>query len=120
MVCGYSRKDIPCEILGICTLVHANQNFSDELLEMLIILLQNTWILSQLIQYLFRPKTSTFFYTHSHLSELQNCALIFPINFQFNLIFKNTLHNLGIELCSAHKNIKNIFNSYLIKSRAVL
>ena len=30
MFCGYFRKDIPSELLGICTLVHANKNFSDE------------------------------------------------------------------------------------------
>ena len=27
---GCSRKDIPYEILGICTLVHVNNNFLDE------------------------------------------------------------------------------------------
>ena len=30
MVCGYFRKDILCELLGIFTLVHVNKNFSDE------------------------------------------------------------------------------------------
>ena len=30
MVCGYFRKNIPCELIGICTLVHVNHNFSDE------------------------------------------------------------------------------------------
>ena len=25
--CGYFREDIPCELLGICTLVHVNRNF---------------------------------------------------------------------------------------------
>ena len=29
-----------------------------------------------------------FFYTRSHLSALQNCALIFSTNFQFNFTFK--------------------------------
>ena len=28
MVCGFSRKDVPCELIGICTLVHVNQNIS--------------------------------------------------------------------------------------------
>ena len=32
MVFGYFRKEISREIIGICTLVHVNQNFSDELL----------------------------------------------------------------------------------------
>ena len=41
-----------------------------------------------------------FFYTRSHLSELQNCALLFSTNFQFIFILKNALHNLVIELCS--------------------
>ena len=27
---GYFSKDIPCELLRICTLVHVNQNLSDE------------------------------------------------------------------------------------------
>ena len=30
IVCGYFRKYIPCDLLGICTLVHVNQNFSDK------------------------------------------------------------------------------------------
>ena len=30
MVCGYLREDIPYELLGICALVHVNDNFSDE------------------------------------------------------------------------------------------
>ena len=30
MVCWYFGKDIPCEILGIFTLVHVNKNFSIE------------------------------------------------------------------------------------------
>ena len=29
-VCGHSRKDIPCEITGICTLVHINNNLPDK------------------------------------------------------------------------------------------
>ena len=29
MVCGYSRKEIPCEIPGICTLLYVNQDFTD-------------------------------------------------------------------------------------------
>ena len=29
-VCGLSRKDIPCKLLRIFTLVHVNNNFSDE------------------------------------------------------------------------------------------
>ena len=28
--CGYFREEIPCEILGVYTLVRVNQNFSDE------------------------------------------------------------------------------------------
>ena len=30
MVCGCLRKEITCKILGICTLVHFNKNFSDD------------------------------------------------------------------------------------------
>ena len=52
-----------------------------------------------------------FFYTCSHLSALQNCALLFSTNFQFIFIFKNALHNLVSELCSApfFKNILQVF-----------
>ena len=32
-----------------------------------------------------------FFYTHSHLSALQNCALLFSINFQFTFILKKCI-----------------------------
>ena len=42
-----------------------------------------------------------FFYKHSHLSALQNSALLFSTNFQFIFSFKNALHNLIIELCRA-------------------
>ena len=44
-----------------------------------------------------------FFYTRYHFSALQNCALLFSTNFQFIFTFKNALHNLVIELCSALK-----------------
>ena len=30
MICGYFREDISCELLGICTLVNVNKDFSDE------------------------------------------------------------------------------------------
>ena len=30
MICGYFRKDVPCELLGIFTLVYVNKNVSDE------------------------------------------------------------------------------------------
>ena len=30
MVCGYFRKNIPCGLLGKCTLIHVNQNLSYE------------------------------------------------------------------------------------------
>ena len=30
MVCCYLGKEIPCELLGICTLVHVNKDFSIE------------------------------------------------------------------------------------------
>ena len=30
IVCGYFREDIPCELLGICTLVNVNMSFSNE------------------------------------------------------------------------------------------
>ena len=33
-------------------------------------------------------KVVHFFYTHSHLSALQNCALIFSANFQYIFTFK--------------------------------
>ena len=49
-----------------------------------------------------------FFYMRSHLSALQNCAFLISTNFQFNFTFKNALHNLDIELCSA----LNIFQKY--------
>ena len=29
-VCGYFRKEITCELIGICTLVHVNQSLLDE------------------------------------------------------------------------------------------
>ena len=56
-----------------------------------------------------------FFYTYSHLSALQNCALIFSTNFSLFLHLKDALHNLIIELCSALKQFKNIprlFNKF--------
>ena len=51
------------------------------------------------------------FYTHSHLSALQNYALLFSTNFWFIFIFKNALHNLVSELCRApfFKNIVQVF-----------
>ena len=62
-----------------------------------------------LIDFLIRLVTAQdvhFLYTRSHLSALQNCALIFSTNFQFISTFKNALHNLVIELWSAQKYFK--------------
>ena len=47
-----------------------------------------------------------FFYTRSHLSALQNCALIFSTNFQFISYLSCTRHNLVIELCTAPKTFQ--------------
>ena len=44
-----------------------------------------------------------FFYTRSHLSALQDCALIFQAIFSLFSHLKNALHNLVFELCSALK-----------------
>ena len=51
------------------------------------------------------------FYTRSHLSALQKCALLSSTNLQFIFIFKNAWHNLVIELCRApfFKNIVQLF-----------
>ena len=43
----------------------------------------------------------------SHLSALQNCALLSSTNFQFIFTIKNALHNLVIESFSAPKYFKN-------------
>ena len=48
-----------------------------------------------------------FFYTRSHLSALQNCALISQPIFSLLPHLKKALHNLVIYLCSALKN--NLF-----------
>ena len=53
-----------------------------------------------------------FFYTLSHLSALQNCALYFSTNFQFIFTFKNEVLNLVIELCSAHKLFQKYFTRF--------
>ena len=47
----------------------------------------------------------TFFYTPSHLSELQNFALPFPANFNLFSHLNSALHNLVTELCCALKII---------------
>ena len=60
-----------------------------------------------------------FFYMHSHLSALQNCALILSTKFQFIFTFKYALHNLVIELCSEIEKSQNHLNGYLLKSRTV-
>ena len=44
-----------------------------------------------------------FFYTRSHLSALQNCALLLSTNFILFSHLNSALHNLVIELCSALK-----------------
>ena len=49
-----------------------------------------------------------FFYTRSHLSALQNCALFYQPIFSLFSHLKNVLHNLVIELCSALKYVKYI------------
>ena len=54
-----------------------------------------------------------FFYTRSHFSALQNCALIFSTNFQFIFTLKNALHNLAIELCIALKIFKKILRLFI-------
>ena len=49
----------------------------------------------------------------SHLSALQNCALILSTNFQFIFKFQNNaLHNLVIELWSALNLLKQFTTIY--------
>ena len=53
-----------------------------------------------------------FFYTRSHLSALQNWALLFSINFQFIFIFKTCITQFShwIVSCSIFfKNISQVF-----------
>ena len=66
-----------------------------------------------LIQILAPAQDVHFFYTHSHLSALQNCALLLSTNFQFIFTIKNALHNVVIELCSALKYFKNILQIFI-------
>ena len=54
-----------------------------------------------------------FFYTPSHMSAIQNCALIVSTNFQFIFTIKNALHNLVIESFSAPKYFKNISRLFI-------
>ena len=54
-----------------------------------------------------------YFYTRSHFNALQNCAVLFSTNFQIIFLFKNALHNLVIELCSALIFLKNNLQLYI-------
>ena len=60
-----------------------------------------------------------FFYTESHFSALQSCAIIFQPIFSLFSYLNSARHNLVIELCCALKNV-NFKNSSLVQSRAVL
>ena len=62
---------------------------------------------------LFPAQDGPFFYMCYHLSALQNCAVLFSTNFQNIFIFKNALHNLVIELCSALFFSNNILQLYI-------
>ena len=63
-----------------------------------------------------------FIYTRSHLSALQNCALLLSTNFQFFSYLKNGLQTVVIELCSAQfffKNIAQLFIKFTHSSVAI-
>ena len=59
-----------------------------------------------------------FFYTGSHLSELQSSKLIFSTNFYLFSHLNSARQNLVIELCRALKIFK-IFHSYFVNWRTV-
>ena len=58
------------------------------------------------------PQDGPFFYTRSHLSALQNCALLFSTNFQFIFIFKKCITQFSHWIVSCtifSKNIVQVF-----------
>ena len=67
----------------------------------LIIYIQETWDIGDIG--IGPAQDVTFFYTHSHLSVLQSCALIIWKTFSLFSHLNSALHNLVIELCSALK-----------------
>ena len=61
-----------------------------------------------------------FYYTRSHLSALQNCALLFLTNFQFIFIFKKCITQFSHWIVSCTIVFSKILHRYLLNSRTVL
>ena len=61
-----------------------------------------------------------FFYTRSHLSALQNCALLFSTNFKFIFIFIRCITQFSHWIVSCTIFFSKILHSYLLNSRTVL
>ena len=55
----------------------------------------------------------TFFYTRSHLSALQNCALLFSTNFQFIFILKECITHFSHWIVSCPIFFKNIVQAFI-------
>ena len=61
-----------------------------------------------------------FFYTRSHLSALQNYALLFSTNFQFIFIIKKCITQFSHRIVSCTIFFSKILHKYLLNSRTVL
>ena len=62
---------------------------------------------------LFPSQDVYFFYTHSHLSALQNCALLFSTNFLFIFIFKECITQFSHWIVSCTIFFKNILQLFI-------
>ena len=61
-----------------------------------------------------------FFYTRSHLNALQNCELLFSINFQLVFIFIKCITQFSHWMVSCAIFLSKILHRYLLNSRTVL
>ena len=78
---------------------------------------RNIWNTTKLSSYyyfhirLVPAQDGPFFYTRSHLSALQNCALLFSTNFQFIFLFKECITQLihWIVSCTIFQKVFQVF-----------
>ena len=72
------------------------------------------------IQRLVPAQDGPFFYTRSHFSALQNCAVLFSTNFYIIFILKKCITQLSHWIVSCANFFSKIFYSYILTSRTVL
>ena len=101
-----------CTTDTLCQLKNKGDNWVRPYI--LFCLFRSTYKYTVYIHYWLVPAQDVhFFYTRSHLSALQNCALLFSTNFQFIFVFKKCITKFSHWIVSCTICFKNIVQVFI-------